>query len=231
MGLFRVLVLSVAAVLAAAAADNPIRVRLVTGGHEHEPSFYVVFDSMSGVDTTVRPHPDAFTGDLLNSTDVLVLYDMVQAVPPDQKRALQQFAESGKGVVVLHHAIADYQDWPWFAELAGGKYFLQQEGSHAPSTYKHGVALRIEPVGQHPVTAGLGSFDIVDECYKGMAISPQSKILLRTADPLSDGPVAWISPWSKSRVVYIQLGHGRASHENPAYRRLVRNAIFWAAGR
>jgi hypothetical protein len=28
----------------------------------------------------------------------------------------------------------------------------------------------------------------------------------------------------------IQPGHGKEAHNNPSYRRLVRNAMFWAAG-
>jgi type 1 glutamine amidotransferase len=31
--------------------------------------------------------------------------------------------------------------------------------------------------------------------------------------------------------VVIQLGHGKEAHENANYRKLVRNAIVWAAGR
>ena len=64
-----------------------------------------------------------------------------------------------------------------------------------------------------------------------MWISPDVKVLLRTDAPTSDGPVAWISPYTKSRVVYIQLGHGESAHLYPAYRVLVQDAIRWTGGR
>jgi type 1 glutamine amidotransferase len=64
-----------------------------------------------------------------------------------------------------------------------------------------------------------------------MWISPDVKVLLRTDNPTSDGPVAWISPYAKSRVVYIQLGHGETAHLHPGYRTLVQGAIRWSAGR
>jgi type 1 glutamine amidotransferase len=64
-----------------------------------------------------------------------------------------------------------------------------------------------------------------------MWISPDVKVLLETGHPDNDRPVAWIGPYQKSRVVYIQFGHGRSTHENPAYRQLVRNAILWTAGK
>ena len=56
-------------------------------------------------------------------------------------------------------------------------------------------------------------------------------VLLRTTNVTSDGPVAWISPYEKSRVVYIQLGHDRFAHQNPDYQELVHRAILWTARR
>jgi type 1 glutamine amidotransferase len=86
-------------------------------------------------------------------------------------------------------------------------------------------------VAKHPITARLGAMHLWDETYKGMWISPEVKVLLRTDNPTSDGPVAWISPYSKSRVVYIELGHGETAHLYTLYRTLVQDAIRWSAGR
>ena len=64
-----------------------------------------------------------------------------------------------------------------------------------------------------------------------MWISPQVQVLLQTDHPTSDGPLAWISPFEASRVVYIQLGHGRSAHAHAAFRLLVRNAVLWSGGK
>ena len=42
--------------------------------------------------------------------DVLVLYNMEQAMAEGAKKNLQAFVESGKGVVVMHHAICSFND-------------------------------------------------------------------------------------------------------------------------
>jgi type 1 glutamine amidotransferase len=89
----------------------------------------------------------------------------------------------------------------------------------------------VEVAAEHPVNQRVTGFRILDETYKGMWISPDVQVLLTTDHPTSDGPVAWIGPYEKARVVYIQLGHGREAHLNPAFRRLVRNAVLWTAGR
>ena len=211
---------------------DAIRTLLVTGGHDHETSLYAIFDPYPDLRVTVDPHPEGFRKDIDKRYDVLVLYDMVPTVTDAQKENLKRFAESGKGIVVLHHAIANFSDWEWWwKDLVGGKYLLKPEMGMAASTYKHDTEFVAEPVGKHPVTQGLPIMRMYDETYHGMWISPEVKVLLKTSEPTSDGPLVWISPYQKSRVVYIELGHGREAHINPNYRTLVHNAILWAAGR
>lgn len=217
---------------AMALAAAPVRALVVTGGHDHDPAFYSIFDNEPGIAATVNPHPTAYRGDMQKRVDVLVLYDMVQEVAEEQKQRLEAFVEAGKGVVVLHHAIASFNNWEWWwREVVGGRYLLKPDGGQAASTYKHDVELNATPVGEHPITRGVPPMRIFDETYKGMWISPKVKVLMTTDEATSDGPLVWVSPYEKSRVVYIQLGHGREAHVHPGYRKLVTNAIRWAAGR
>lgn len=207
-------------------AAEPVRVLVVTGGHDHEASFYAIFDKQADWRVNINPHPGAFNGDLRRNTDVLVLYDMVKDLEPKKQERLREYVEAGRGVVVLHHAIGDYLTWPfWSEEVVGGR------GPDKDWLYKHDLDLTIKPQMEHPVLAGIKEFRINDETYKNLIISPKVKVLLRTDHPTSDGPVAWLGLHPKARVVYIELGHGRLAHENPVYRRLIANAINWAAGK
>ena len=211
---------------------DAVRVLLVTGGHDHDGTLYAMFEGQPDIRAAVNPHPIAYNRDLVKQHDVIVLYDMVQEIPEKQKNNLVAFLEGGKGLVVLHHAVADFNDWTWWSEeVVGGKYLLKPQGSRPGSTYKHDVDLQYEVVSDHPITKGLGSLWWRDETYKGMWFSPNIKPLLKTSDPTSDPVVAWISPYQKSRVVVIQPGHDRWAHIHPQYQSLVRRAILWAAGR
>jgi len=212
-------------------AQDPLRLYVVTGGHDYGLSFYKLLESPD-YEVTLRPHPGAFDGDLRKRVDVLVFYDMVQAseIGEKGKKNLREFLESGKGLVILHHALFDYGDWEWYwKEVSGVRDDPNRD--HSQINYKHGVSLNIETVTPHPVLTGIHSFHIVDETYRGMLFSPTNTVLLRTNDPTSDGPVAWISAYPKSRVVVIQLGHDETAHLDGNYQRLVRNAILWAGGR
>ena len=218
--------------LACSAGAQPIRVELVTGGHSHELSFYSVFENNPEFRINVNPHPLAFTGDMRKSVDVLVLYDMTDVNEEARRKNLRDYLEAGKGLVVLHHAVIDNQKWPWwYEEVTGGRYFLNAEGDHRASTYQHDVPLKVHAPINHPVTAGLEDFTITDEVYNFMWRSPKSQVLLEADRPEGEKAVAWIGPWQKSRVVVIQLGHGKEAHQNASYRKLVRNAILWSAKR
>jgi type 1 glutamine amidotransferase len=211
---------------------DALKVLLVTGGHDHDVSFYSVLGGHDDLDVNVDPYPNAFQNDIRKSTDVLVLYDMPSELLEKQQLNLRAFVEAGKGVVALHHAIAGRTTWKWwYEEVIGGRYLTQADEGQTASSYLHDVDLMVRPRGAHAITAGIGPFRIWDETYKGLWISPKVQVLLETDHPTSDGPVAWIGPIRPARVVYIQLGHGRDAHLNSAYRKLVRNAILWSGGR
>src|SRR5579862_1109163 len=86
---------------------NPLRIQLVTGGHTFDPEFYELFVNRPDLRVTVTGHPDIYKSDLRPSTDVLVLYDLVPEMSEERQANLRTFVEAGRGVVVLHHAIAD----------------------------------------------------------------------------------------------------------------------------
>ena len=160
-----------------------------------------------------------------------MLYDMILELEEKKQNNLKAFVESGQGVVALHHSICGNQNWPWwYKEVLEGRY-LYEEFEGKKSSYLHDIDELITPLGEHPITHGIKPFRILDETYKDMWIAPQVKPLLKSDHPTSDGTVAWISPYDKSCVVHLQLGHDRNANLNPNYQKLVRNAIHWVAGK
>lgn len=212
---------------------DPVRVRLVTGGHAHDPEFYSAFTGEPRISVTVEPHPRAYQGGT-GKLDVLVLYDMIKMSDSKTREWLRAWVESGKGLVVLHHAICSFEDWEWWgAEVVGARYLNAPHRGLPPSTFFHDLHLDIQVVKKHPVTAGVDNFRILDETYKGMWFAPKLDLLLTAAHEKGDGPIGWIGPSKTARVVVLQGGHDKNAHLNPNWQRLVRNAIIWtgSAGR
>jgi type 1 glutamine amidotransferase len=212
--------------------DDAVRVLVLTAGHDHEPSFYSFLDNDPRLTVTVDPTGDLFQSDLRKRFDVVLFYNMKDDFDEVRRGHLREFVESGKGIVLVHHSIASFQSWEWWwKEVAGGKYFEKPDATHGASTYRHDIEITAIPVTDHPITKGIGPMQLHDEGYRNMWISPDVTVLYKAQHPDADPPLAWVSAYQKSRVVYIQPGHGKPAHDNPQWRSLVRNAIFWTAGR
>jgi type 1 glutamine amidotransferase len=226
----KVIVLLLVALGAALAPEAPVRLLVVTGGHDYPTSFYTVFEQDGLTWDHAVSNEEAFRKDLRGRYDALVLYDASASISAEGQAHFREFVEAGGGLVVLHHAIISYQDSDWYRDLVGGRYFLDTHDGKPASTYLHDQDLDLRVATPHPVTRGLSLTHIHDETYKGMWIAPTDTILLTTDNPTSDGPVAWVSAYKPARVVYIQLGHGSEAHGDPGYRALVRNAVLWVTG-
>jgi len=216
-----------------AAVANPIRALVITGGHDHETSFYSLFEGCKDLGRVpVSSSAMAFHDRLVGKYDVIVMYDFSRDLDEPRRKNLREYVEQGGGIVVLHHALLDYQDWKWWTEEAvGGSYRLTRNGDQPSSTVKDRQKMSVTPETRHPITSEITPFQVVDESYKRMWFSPKITPLLSTDELSSDRHLAWVGPTAGYRVVAIQLGHGPEIFGQPAYRKLVHNAIRWAAGR
>ncbi len=217
-------------------ASGAVRVLAVTGGHSFPTAFFGLFEGYDDIAWTHAGSPrEAFTARMAERFDVVVLHDMHEDLAEPQRDNLRRFVESGKGVVSTHHAIVNYTAWPWWhEEVVGGKFFTKATPEHPQSEYKEHVEMVVLPAagqGAHPILRGVGPLPLVDETYRKMWHSPRITVLMETSHALNDRPVVYIGPHPKARVIYIQPGHGEETLKHPGYRRLVRNAILWAAGR
>ncbi len=222
------------------ASTDKLRVLVVTGGHDFERQpFLALFTSFTNMACRVVEHPSAdalFRAEATNQYDVVVMYDMWQQIDASAKASFVNLTTSGKGVVVLHHAIANYNEWDGYAELLGARYYLRPKTidgvEKARSQYQHDVQIKVKiATADHPVTRGLQDFAIHDETYKGFDVAPGVTPLLTTEEPLSGPVIGWAKQNGKSRWVYLQLGHDHFAYENPNYRQLLEQAVLWTAGK
>jgi len=224
----------------AESAPEKLRALIVTGGHGFDrEAFFGMFDAFPEVAWREAKHPqaaDLFAPDQRATYDVIVLYDMAKDITDQQKAWFAETIKEGKGVVILHHALGSYQDWPEYAKIMGGRYLrapAQIEGKPwARSTYKHDVTFTVEIADRrHPITQGLQDFTIKDEVYGGYWVSSAAHPLLKAHHPESGEIVGWTNQYGKARVVCLVGGHGPTAYSNPNYCAVVRRSLLWASGR
>ncbi len=222
------------------AEEGKIRVLLTFGGHgfEEQP-FFSIFDAMPDVEYTKAPMPQSaalLKPGLQNDYDVIVMYDMVPAITPEQQKAFVELLKTGIGVVSLHHNMGANQDWDEFRKIIGGKFATKPceiDGQpQGQSTWSHGEDLNVTVVDKdHPITKGLDDFKIHDETYGNYYTSPDVKVLLKTDHPKNDPELAWVLNYGKSRVFYFMLGHDSTAYANANFAKIIRQGIQWTAGR
>jgi type 1 glutamine amidotransferase len=217
----------------AAPPAPPVRALVLTGGFEYPTRFYDVLESDPGAAWTHVTSEAGLTREALDQHDVLVLYYLSRAERPDGEleQRLRAFLESGKGLVVVHSALGSWNGWQWWREVVGGAYRMKAGGEGPASKAEVDQRIAARVLGDHPVTRGVDDFTFLDETYRDLSLSPSNQVLVATDGTASDDPLVWVSAYRPARVVVIQPGHARPVMDHPSYRRLVRQAIRWAARR
>lgn len=229
--------LQIAAVTGVARGAAPIRLLVVTGGHEFDAVFWAIFKDRPEWKMEARAHDPADTCTVYDHPiapdfDAVLLYDMPRTITDPQQRNFLDLFERGVGVVVLHHALASLPQWSTFEEITGLRMREKGEGGLPPYTYQHDVNFDLERVDvQHPIIEGVPSFSILDETYGRMYYHPDIQPLMVTNHPSSIPVVVWARTYKKSRLAMIQPGHGPQIFGNTHFRRLIANSIGWVSRR
>lgn len=158
----------------------------------------------------------------LATADVLVVFARRISVPPQDLERLKAFCAAEKGIVGLRTASHAFQTWLEFdKEILGGDY----KGHFGD------LQVAVANVQDHPVLAGIAPFTSPDhKLYKNPSPAADVVVLQRGTAPGADEPVTWVREHKGRRVFYTSLGTPD-DFKNESFRRLLANAVFWAARR
>jgi type 1 glutamine amidotransferase len=237
-----------------AAAAEPLRVALLIGEDEYQaretvPAFAEQFLKPLGIESIAihadPKKPNHFPGiEQLDSADLLVIYVRRRPMPADEMAHVRKFLADGKPVVGIRtacHAFASragvkgtgekFDEWPDFdVQVLGGHYtnhFMNKDGTD----------VSVLPVAKdNPILAGIGatSFHSDGTLYKCGELDNKTVLLMNgTTTDQGKGvtqPVAWTHEFGRSRVFFTSLGHPD-DFKQPAFNKMLVNAILWAANR
>jgi type 1 glutamine amidotransferase len=222
---------------AAGPSSEPIRLLVVTGGHDYNKEQFNLMLSSLGSEITfqVVEFPaafDMFLPENRTKYDVLIFYHMWQEITDEQAVNLSECIKEGKPLIALHHSLCAFDDWPEYINIIGGKYFHKTTVvngiSYAPCTYKHDLNFKVYIMNpKNPVTKGIQDFMVFDETYKGYYVEEGVTHILAADESSSMPYIGWTKKYGKARVVTIQSGHDSPTFGNPNFRKLLKQAIEW----
>lgn len=217
--------------------EEPIKIMVITGGHDYNvEQFNQMFLSLGeNISFQVEEFPGAFNMFLPENRDkydVLVFYHMWQEISKEEAEVLSDCIKQGKPLVVLHHSICAFDDWPEYTNIIGGKYFHKTTSlngkEYPPCSYIHDLSFIVNIVdSENPITLGVKDFEIFDETYKGVYVGDDVIPILTTLEPSSTPIIGWTKKYGNSNVVTLQSGHDVPTFINPNFRKLLSQSIYW----
>jgi len=212
-----------------------IKTAVITGQHPYDViGFQTVFRSIPEIDFYPQ-HMEDFatdTGGGRKDYDVVVFYNFHRATPGADgdklgvriKEAIEEFSESDKGLLVLHHAILAFPKWELWSDVCG--IDDRSFGYHPEQKMLTEIASF-----RHPIVKGLTSWEMVDETYTMKDAGQGSEIVLAADHPKSMKTIAWTRKYKNARIFCYQSGHDNRAFSDPQFRTVVAQGIRWLAGR
>jgi uncharacterized protein len=236
--------------------DKPIRVLVFSnaGWYRHPEipktnGWLVRLGQEQGFVVDVTETPGDLNAERLSAYRVLVLNnanELGKVLDDAQKKAVEDWARHGGGIVGLHAALVHQTGWPWLSQLGGADFDSDSDFSRA--------RLVVDPSSKdHPAVSGQGdAFWYSADWHnhdRSVTGKPGFRVLMRvdesTYEPVrpyfkerggkpmgKDHPTAWIHEAGAEggRFFYTELGHDLRSLDTAFGRQHVAAAVRWAAG-
>jgi len=138
------------------------------------------------------------------------------------RRGLLTYLASGRPLLAFHVSSTSFGYMPEWESILGG---LWARGTTMHPPYSRA---QVEvATDEHDIVAGIHDFEVDDERYTFMRVSPEVTQLAWHEHGGRHHPLLWAHEYGASRVVYDALGHDAASYDTQEHRALVANAAAW----
>lgn len=173
----------------------------------------------SAFDVTISSDMSVFDAKSLSQFDAVCLNNTTRLTfDQQQRKALLEFIQSGKGLIGIHAASDNFYDWDEAAKLIGARFVKH------PWTADKTVTIKVDDP-DHPLTRHFAgqAFKVNDEIYVThppfysrssqrvlMSLDmtdPQTRNVRNVTEQDLDTGISWVKSYGKGRVFYCSLGH------------------------
>lgn len=214
------------------------RALVVRGGWEgHNPEAvtdeFTGFLTGDGFEVVVEDSLEVYADAEFMASLSLVIQSWTQGdILADEVRGLRDAVGHGVGFAGWHGGVLDaFRQTAEYGQMVGGVF-----AAHPHGMVPHRVGIT-EAGKDHPITAGLGDFELTTEQYWVLAdtlstVLATTDIAPQPGDPWPEpyrSPVVWTRQWGQGRIFISTLGHGVEDLRIPQVRALTERGLLWAA--
>jgi uncharacterized protein len=224
---------------------------VVRGGWEgHQPveatDLFIPHLKGQGFAVTVADSPAPYADpDLMGGIDLIVQCMTMSTIEKDQLQGLIAAVEAGTGLAGWHGGIADaYRNSADYLQLIGGQFVAhaarmppaERTGEQSDNYVPHRIVMT-PAAADHPITAGIGDFELTTEQYWVLADDYNDVLATTTTATRPWGawqrpvtaPAIWTRQWGRGRVFVATPGHKVDILQDPNVRTIVERGLLWAA--
>jgi hypothetical protein len=243
----------------APAGPPKIQVLIITGQNGHNwrgttPILRKILEDTEKFEVHVTEEFRGGGPETLKPYDLVVLNYQDRGNRPELRwgdradKALVDFVNSGKGLVVYHFSMAAFDGWTEYEKMSAANWRPNYGHHSAPHNYV--VDIKDQ---EHPITKGLklsfpqandelysnlrwqpaGSYHVLATAYDDHALYAASRTDARAPQPLegtgANEPMLWTVDYGKGRVFTTALGHDVEQVQTPAFTTTFARGAEWAA--
>ena len=244
---------------AAPAGPPKIQVLIITGQNGHNwrgttPILRKILEDTEKFEVHVTEEFRGGGPETLKPYDLVVLNYQDRGNRPELRwgdradKALVDFVNSGKGLVVYHFSMAAFDGWTEYEKMSAANWRPNYGHHSAPHNYV--VDIKDQ---EHPITKGLklsfpqandelysnlrwqpaGSYHVLATAYDDHALYAASRTDARAPQPLegtgANEPMLWTVDYGKGHVFTTALGHDVEQVQTPAFTTTFARGAEWAA--
>ncbi len=230
---------------------TPSRHALVVRGgwFGHQPvettDLFIPHLEANGFEVRVEESPAVYAdAEYMATVDLVMQTNTMSTIEKEEFLGLRGAIEAGTGFAGWHGGIADsYRNNVDYLQMVGGQ-FAAHPGKHPDErtgeqsdNYVPYTVNMLPAAADHPITMGIGDFDLVSEQY-WVLHDDLNDVLATTTQAVREwdpwhrpvtSPAIWTRLWGKGRIFVSTPGHRIEIVENPTVRTIIERGLLWAA--
>ncbi|MFI8593126.1 ThuA domain-containing protein [Microbacterium sp. NPDC078428] len=233
------------------ASSPPTRLALIVrGGWEgHHPvaatELFLPVLRESGFEIRIEESPDVYAdAGVMRDVDLVVQCMTMSEISREAVFGLRDAVAAGTGLAGWHGGIADsYRGSSDYLQLVGGQFATHpsrapedRPGDERDNFLPYRVEIS-EAGREHPITAGVGDFELTTEQY-WVLHDDLIDVLATTTHPVQPyhpwhrpivSPAVWTRHWGEGRIFVATPGHTPEVLEQAPVRTIIERGLLWAA--